>query len=292
MIIARTAVRISLFGGGTEYPNWVEHGNKGLVIGGTINKYSYIMLRSLPGFFDYKSKIAYSEIEHVKNNQEIQHKVINALVNYYAPNDGLEITHLADLPSKSGIGSSSTFLVCLLHALITYKNLSLNKTELLNKAIEFEQDILKEDVGYQDSAWAVHGGFNTIQFEQNRKITVVGAASETFINDLSGGLHTLQENQIILESHLKNLRNDFGLSVQKLGIVKFNPFEGGSGNLSFSLALLDGHNTGILLTSMHGREQNRVYTKQVINGKCEIQLTEEELKAIEQAENYYKKLIS
>jgi D-glycero-alpha-D-manno-heptose-7-phosphate kinase len=184
MIIARTAVRISLFGGGTEYPNWVEHGNKGLVIGGTINKYSYIMLRSLPGFFDYKSKIAYSEIEHVKNNQEIQHKVINALVNYYAPNDGLEITHLADLPSKSGIGSSSTFLVCLLHALITYKNLSLNKTELLNKAIEFEQDILKEDVGYQDSAWAVHGGFNTIQFEQNRKITVVGAASETFISDL------------------------------------------------------------------------------------------------------------
>ena len=119
-----------------------------------------------------------------------------------------------------------------------------------------------------------------------------GRDLETVIQDLVSGLHTLQENQVILEKHLKNFRNDFGLSVQKLGIVKFNPFVGGSGNLSFSLALLDGYNTGIILTSMHGREQNRVYTKQVVNGKCEIQLTEEELKAIELAENYYKKLIS
>jgi hypothetical protein len=147
-------------------------------------------------------------------------------------------------------------------------------------------------LGLLASLWAL---WNIRTLNKLKTIFFAGATGrdlETVINDLSGGLHTLQENQAILESHLKNLRNDFGLSVQKLGIVKFNPFEGGSGNLSFSLALLDGHNTGILLTSMHGREQNRVYTKQVINGKCEIQLTEEELKAIEQAENYYKKLIS
>lgn len=184
MLIARTPVRISFFGGGSEYPNWVENGNKGFVVGGTINKYSYIMLRTLPAFFDYKSKVSYSEIEYVQSNKDIQHRVINALVNKYAPNDGLEITHLADLPSKSGVGSSSTFLVCLLHALLTYKNISMNKQELLSKAIEFEQDILKENVGYQDSAWAVYGGFNIIQFEKGRKISAIATSSESFVKEL------------------------------------------------------------------------------------------------------------
>ncbi len=119
-----------------------------------------------------------------------------------------------------------------------------------------------------------------------------GKDLETFINELAGGLHTLQSNQSILENHLKKLRSDFSLSIQKASVVKFNPFSDGGGNLSFVIALLDGRNTGMVITSMHGREQNRIYTKQIFEGKCDIQLTEEELKAIETANNEYYKYIN
>lgn len=119
-----------------------------------------------------------------------------------------------------------------------------------------------------------------------------GKDLEEVINQLSEGLHTLQENQVILENRIKNLRSDFGLAVQKVGLVRFNPFSDGGGNLSFCIAFLDGHNSGMVITSMHGREQNRVYSKQIFLGKCDIQLTEEELLAIEQANNEYYKHIS
>lgn len=133
-------------------------------------------------------------------------------------------------------------------------------------------------------------GINTL-----RKNFFTGSSAkdlESVINQLAEGLHTLQDNQVILEKHIKNLKSDFKLSVQKVGVVRFNPFSDGGGNFSFCLALLDGHNTGLVLTSMHGREQNRIYIKQILEGKCEIQLTEEELKAIELANNQHKNLIS
>lgn len=119
-----------------------------------------------------------------------------------------------------------------------------------------------------------------------------GKDLESVINQLAEGLHVLQNNQTILEKHIKNLRQDFGLAVQKVGVYRFNSFEGGGGNFSFCLALLDGRNTGVLVTSMHGRENNRIYTKQITEGKCEIQLTQEELKAIELAESQYKNFIN
>ncbi len=115
---------------------------------------------------------------------------------------------------------------------------------------------------------------------------------ESVINELTEGLHTLQSNQLILEGRIKNLKNDQTLAIQKAAVVKFNPFSGASGNLSFVLALLDWHNTGMVITSIHGREQNRIYAKQIVEGKSEIQLTEEELKAIELANNHHKNLIS
>jgi hypothetical protein len=137
--------------------------------------------------------------------------------------------------------------------------------------------------------WMVRG-LNTL-----RKNFFTGSNAkdlESVINQLAEGLHTLQKNQVILENYIKTLRSDFHLAAQKVGLVRFNPFSDGGGNFSFCLAVLDGHNTGFVLTSMHGREQNRIYTKQIVQGKCDIQLTEEELKAIEQANNQHQKLIS
>ncbi|MBL8029701.1 MAG: DUF4446 family protein [Candidatus Doudnabacteria bacterium] len=128
-----------------------------------------------------------------------------------------------------------------------------------------------------------------------RKIFFTGSTSkdlEAVIHELTEGLHTLQSNQLILENRIKNLKNDQLLGIQKAGVVKFNPFDGASGNLSFVIALLDAHNTGMIITSIHGREQNRIYAKQITEGKCDIQLTQEELQAIERANTHHKNLIS
>ena len=108
MIISRTPFRMSFFGGGTDYPVWFrEHG--GAVLATTIDKYCYISCRRLPPFFEHRSRIAYSRIELVKNNEEIEHPAVRGVLKYLNINDGLEIHHDGDLPARTGLGSSSSF---------------------------------------------------------------------------------------------------------------------------------------------------------------------------------------
>lgn len=110
---------------------------------------------------------------------------------------------------------------------------------------------------------------------------------ESVILSLKAELESSQRQQHILENTLAELEHKTAFAIQKVGLVRFNPFSDGGGNFSFSLALLDSHNTGIILTSMHGREQNRIYTKKIDTGKCEIQLTQEEQQAVIVANNKY-----
>src|SRR5579872_1631533 len=116
MIITRTPFRISLFGGGTDYPAWFrEHG--GAVIGTAIDKYCYISVRRLPPFFEHKSRIVYSQVELVQCTAEIRHPAVRGILDELKIAEGLEIHHDADLPARSGLGSSSAFTVGLLNAL-------------------------------------------------------------------------------------------------------------------------------------------------------------------------------
>src|SRR5215469_6088644 len=161
MIISRTPFRISLFGGGTDYPAWfLEHG--GAVIGTAINKYCYISVRRLPPFFEHRSRIVYSQIELVKSAAEVKHPAVREILTDMGINDGLEIHHDADLPARSGLGSSSSFTVGLLNALYALDSKMILKRELAREAIRVEQDVLKENVGSQDQLWAAYGGFNRI----------------------------------------------------------------------------------------------------------------------------------
>src|SRR5438874_5303362 len=106
MIISRTPFRVSLFGGGTDYPTWFrEHG--GAVLGTAINKYCYISVRKLPPFFDHRYRIAYSTLEHVKEISEIAHPVVREVLAEGKTDEGLEIHSDSDLPARSGLGSSS-----------------------------------------------------------------------------------------------------------------------------------------------------------------------------------------
>lgn len=160
-----------------------EH--QGLVIGTTIDKYSYITCRYNPDIFSYKTKLMYSEIEELKYNKDIQHKVIKAVVEQLEIHYGFEIAHLADLPSKSGLGSSSTFLVGLILALSNLSKKYLNPKILYTVAVEIEQEILKENVGLQDTAWASFGGFNSIEFNSDIYHPIITPISNTdFIKNL------------------------------------------------------------------------------------------------------------
>jgi D-glycero-alpha-D-manno-heptose-7-phosphate kinase len=166
VIVTRTPFRISFFGGGTDYPAWYQqHG--GVVLATSIDKYCYISCRQLPPFFEHRHRIVYSRIENVKDNNEIEHPSVRAVLNWAKCDMGLEIHHDGDLPARSGLGSSSSFTVGLVNALCALDGKYISKEDLAANAIHIEQDIIKENVGSQDQISAAFGGFNRIEFRQN-----------------------------------------------------------------------------------------------------------------------------
>jgi len=163
MIISRTPFRISFFGGGTDYPTWFKN-NKGAVLATTINKYCYITSRYLPPFFDHKSRIIYSKMEHVHGIDDIDHPAVREVLRYLKIRKGIEIHHDGDLPARTGLGSSSSFTVGLLNSLYALTGVMPTKARLAKEAIYIEQKMCKENVGCQDQALAAHGGLNYIEF--------------------------------------------------------------------------------------------------------------------------------
>ncbi len=171
MIISRTPFRISLFGGGTDYPGWYrQHG--GAVLATTIDKYCYLTCRYLPPFFKHRFRVVYSKIESCQAIEEIVHPSVRAVLQHLRIDRGMEIHHDGDLPARSGMGSSSSFTVGLLHALHALNGKMPSKYQLAKEGIYIEQDVLKETVGSQDQVCAAYGGFNHITFLPNGEISV------------------------------------------------------------------------------------------------------------------------
>lgn len=163
MIITKTPFRISFFGGGTDYPAWYRE-NGGAVLATTIDKYCYISCRFLPQFFEHKHRIVYSRIENVRTIDEIQHPAVRAVFQREGVEEGLEVHHDGDLPARSGLGSSSSFTVGMVHALRALNGRYTSKDELARVAIDIEQNQIGENVGCQDQICAAYGGFNRIDF--------------------------------------------------------------------------------------------------------------------------------
>lgn len=171
MIISRTPFRVSLFGGGTDYPKWyLQHG--GAALGFAINKYCYISIRPLPPFFEYRHRIVYSKVENVNEISDIQHPAVRGVLMDKGIDIGVEIHHDGDLPARSGLGSSSSFTVGLLNALAALKGQMIDKKPLAREAIRIEQQVIKEHVGSQDQVWAAYGGLNRIDFLKNGEFDV------------------------------------------------------------------------------------------------------------------------
>ena len=171
MITTRTPLRISFFGGGTDYPVWYrEHG--GSVLSTTIDKCCFITCRYLPPFFEYHSRVSYSKVENVDGNREIQHPSVRACLEYMGIEEGMEVHHIADLPARTGLGTSSAFTVGMLQGLYALKNQMRDKHTLALEAIHVEQQLLQETVGAQDQVSAAYGGFNRINFQTDGSIGV------------------------------------------------------------------------------------------------------------------------
>jgi len=166
MIISRTPFRISFFGGGTDFPVWYNE-NGGSVLSTTIDKYCYITCRYLPPYFDHKYRIRYTEKEETQYAHEINHPSVRECLRFINIDKGIEMIHSGDIPSMSGMGSSSSFTVGFLNVLYAMKGHTTTKQKLTSDALHVEQNLIKENVGSQDQVAASYGGFNRINFREN-----------------------------------------------------------------------------------------------------------------------------
>tara|TARA_R110000744_G_scaffold190_7_gene760 strand:+ start:18054 stop:19016 length:963 start_codon:yes stop_codon:yes gene_type:complete len=165
MIISKTPFRVSLFGGSTDYESYYsKYGS--LLVGFTIDKYCYTMVRKTPKILGYKTRVSYSKVEVLNDNSRIEHNGVRGVLEYLKIKYGVEIAHISDIPSQTGTGSSSSFIVGLLNAFYAIQNKKPTKKELAQEAIYIERKLLNESGGIQDQIWAAYGGINSIDINK------------------------------------------------------------------------------------------------------------------------------
>ena len=165
MIITKTPFRMSFFGGGTDMESFFrEYG--GAVLSTTFDKYCYVTVRHLPRFFDYSTEISYSKTERVKAIEEIEHPAVRNAMKMLDMHE-IRLTYEADLPARSGLGTSSSFAVGMLNAFYALKGKYANKQKLADEAIYLERELCGEAGGWQDQIAASFGGMNRIEFNRD-----------------------------------------------------------------------------------------------------------------------------
>lgn len=184
MIITKTPFRMSFFGGGTDMPQYFKN-HKGAVLSTTFDKYVYVTVRHLPRFFDYSTEIVYSKTERVNNLSDIEHPMVKNAMKMCKMHE-LHISYDADLPAKSGLGTSSTFAVGLLNSFNCLKGKYASKRKLADDAIYLERNLCNEAGGWQDQIAASFGGLNRIDFEgDSYKVTpiIISPERKNKLND-------------------------------------------------------------------------------------------------------------
>lgn len=162
MIITKTPFRMSFFGGGTDIEDYFKE-NKGAVLSTTFDKYCYVNVRHLPRFFEYSTELSYAKTERVTNIDDIEHPAIREAMKMLDMHE-IRLTYEADLPARSGLGTSSSFAVGMLNAFYALKGKYVDKKRLADEAIYLERVLCQEAGGWQDQIAAAFGGFNKIVF--------------------------------------------------------------------------------------------------------------------------------
>lgn len=171
MIISRTPVRVSFLGGGSDYPEYCRD-HTGMTLCATMDKYSYITVNPLSGFFEHNIRISYSKTELAKMLGEIQHPSVRECLRFMGIEKGIEVHYVGDLPARTGLGSSSSFTVGLLHALYAHKGLMVDKRRLAEEAVRVERELIGERVGLQDQYACAFGGFLHLSFNRGTEVEV------------------------------------------------------------------------------------------------------------------------
>lgn len=171
MIITRTPFRISFCGGGTDLRSYYSR-EEGAVVSSTINKYIYITVNRLTRYFEHSISLKYSRTELVNSVEDISHPIIREALKLTDVTERVEIASMADIPSGTGLGSSSAYAVSLLHALHTFKGEAVSAKKLAEEACNIEIEILKDPIGKQDQFIAAYGGIAHIRFIPDESVFV------------------------------------------------------------------------------------------------------------------------
>ena len=175
MVMTRAPLRITFVGGGTDLPFYYEKRDYGAVVSSSIDKYIYVTVNRK---FDNSIRVSYSKTEIVDSVDKIEHQSVRESLRLLGIENGIEVVSISDIPSRgTGLGSSSTFLVGLLHALHSYKGEFVNADELAREAVKIERDILREEGGKQDQYIAAHGGINLMKFKNDGSVDITSAIS-------------------------------------------------------------------------------------------------------------------
>lgn len=171
MLITRTPLRVSFFGGGTDYPAYFRH-HGGETLGATIDKFSYIVVTPLSSLWEHRLHVSYSRTERTSSVDTIKHPSVRACLQHLGINEGVEIHYSGDLPARSGLGSSSSFTVGLLHALHAFRHETVEDIQLAKEAVHVEQDIIGERVGIQDQYTCAVGGIVLLRIARSGEVHV------------------------------------------------------------------------------------------------------------------------
>jgi D-glycero-alpha-D-manno-heptose-7-phosphate kinase len=207
----RTPLRVSLFGGGTDYPDYFEKA-PGAVVGFSINRYIYISALVLTAWQAYDYRVAYSTLEHTQRVEDIQHPIVREVLRHYGVAERLDINILSDLPASGGLGSSSAFTVGFVNLISNMFERPLTKMELARKAMFVEQELLAENVGVQDQLHTAMGGVNRFDFESRRRFRMT---------PLHLDLPTLQRlNSCMVLVHTGTPRRASEIAREQIGAIK------------------------------------------------------------------------
>lgn len=212
MITVRCPLRVSLFGGGSDYPAFSEL-HSGVVVGGPIDKYLYVSINAMPAFARERFRLTYRITESVDSIEEIQHPIVRAMLHDLHWKQPINIATMADVPGESGLGSSSAFTLALRAALAKFRGEFLSATELASYAIWLERVLLREAGGIQDHLYAPYGGLRRFDvqgwnFKPSTPILsgqALTSYSKNFLLVFTGSTRRTQEPAQRTQENLANL---------------------------------------------------------------------------------------
>ncbi|SVC37537.1 uncharacterized protein METZ01_LOCUS290391 [marine metagenome] len=239
MIISRTPFRVSFVGGGSDLKTYYSNNLYGAVVSTAIQKYMYIVIHP---YFHNKIRLKYSLTEDVNNIDEIRHPIIRECLRKVHIDSGVEITSFADIPSGTGLGSSSSFTVGLLNALYTFKGIEKTNKQLAQEACEIELDRLKGPGGKQDQYATAIGNINLIKFYENESVDILPLnLNESVIKNFESSLQLYymgnsRKANSILRDQKKNMSDKDKVETMKKMVGLSEPFRDSLKNNNFELA--------------------------------------------------------